>query len=411
MPVDHPSPATLKEAAATADDDPIVSIGADVDVRAIVAQVKAEVARKAEQNLYPPDLMAELIASSDKLLGAVEAVRNTQHVEFRPRVRSQRRLIGAAVTLAKWSIRRGLRFETNHMAEEVNLFAGNAANALALAAERIQDLEEQQSSASERIERLERRLRYVATASRSASAAEEGAGGPTPSHVAPVPGHPVSEDRFRGASQEVALRLEGYVKLFRGQESPILDIGCGPGAFLARLKQAGIAAYGIDSSPEMVEQAEREGLTAKQADVFAHLESLAPDSLGGVFSAQAIQHYGRSNLMRFFELAARALAPGGVFVTETVNPGSLSSYIGPLYADVGKVRPVHPLTLQFLAQTAGLGQVEIRFLAPVPAEDRLALIPPEADGHGPLIEGVNANFRRIDEAMFGPVDFVLLARK
>lgn len=40
------------------------STEASVDVEALVAEIKAEVARKAEEGLYPPELMVELAASS-----------------------------------------------------------------------------------------------------------------------------------------------------------------------------------------------------------------------------------------------------------------------------------------------------------------------------------------------------------
>ena len=43
---------------------PIVSIGADVDVRALVEQIQLEVARKAEAGLYPPELLMDIEASN-----------------------------------------------------------------------------------------------------------------------------------------------------------------------------------------------------------------------------------------------------------------------------------------------------------------------------------------------------------
>ena len=37
-----------------------------VDVEALVAEIKAEVARKAEEGLYPPELLIELVAATDR---------------------------------------------------------------------------------------------------------------------------------------------------------------------------------------------------------------------------------------------------------------------------------------------------------------------------------------------------------
>lgn len=418
MPADHPSAAATDDVGSgperppAPEDEPIVSIGADVDVRAIVAEVKAEVARKAALDMYPPDLMAELVASSDKLMGAVEAVRNTAHVEFRPPVRSHRPALGAALTLTKWSIRRLLRFQSMHMAGEVNTFAGNTASALALTAERIQDLEERQSSSMARLERLEGRMRHVARMTQQPGATGNGSSNAAvrSSQADLAIDYAAFEDRFRGSSEELGKRQAGYVELFRGQSLRILDVGCGRGEFLEQLQRAGLSAYGIDSSPAMVQRAQEAGVDARVEDAFEHLESLRPGSLGGVFSAQVVEHFDPSHLVLFFELAARVLAPGGVFVAETLNPQSLSTFTGPLYVDLGHARPLHPLTLQFIAQSVGLRKVELRFLSPVPAEGRLSAIP-EGGEQSDLIERINANFHRIDEAMFGPLDFAVVAKK
>lgn len=421
MPADHPTAAPTDEVEsdtetrAESEEDPIVSIGADVDVRAIVAEVKAEVARKAALDMYPPDLMAELVASSDKLMGAVEAVRNTAHVEFRPPVRSHRPVLGTALTLTKWSIRRLLRFQSMHMAGEVNTFAGNTANAFALTAERLQDLEERQSASMARLERVEARLRRVARLSTQAAPASTGSGAPNAavrsSQAETLIDYAAFEDQFRGSSDELGKRQAGYVELFVGQSLRVLDVGCGRGEFLGQLRRAGISAYGIDLSPAMVQRAREAGVDARVEDAFEHLESVRPESLGGVFSAQVVEHFDPAQLALFFELAARALAPGGVFVAETLNPQSLSTFTGPLYVDLGHARPLHPLTLQFIAQSVGLREVELRFLSPIPAEHRLSAVPTGDGEQGALVERINENFRRIDEAMFGPLDFAVIAKK
>ena len=57
-----------------ADSAPIVSVGADVDVESLVAEIKAEVARKADAGLYPPELMVHV--NRDPLAMAVMALRD-----------------------------------------------------------------------------------------------------------------------------------------------------------------------------------------------------------------------------------------------------------------------------------------------------------------------------------------------
>ena len=51
-----------------------------------------------------------------------------------------------------------------------------------------------------------------------------------------------------------------------------------------------------------------------------------PDgSLGTIFSAQVIEHLPHEQLRRLLELSLRKLAPGGLFIAETVSPHRISS--------------------------------------------------------------------------------------
>ena len=92
------------------------------------------------------------------------------------------------------------------------------------------------------------------------------------------------------------------------------------------------------------------------------------------------------------------LRPGGLLVAETINPLSplaLRSY----FADLTHAQPLVPETLALLARQAGFREVETRFLNE-PAE-RLAI--PE----DPLLA---ENARRLNELLFGPLDYAVLAR-
>ena len=52
---------------------------------------------------------------------------------------------------------------------------------------------------------------------------------------------------------------------------PTLDVGCGPGRLVLALQRHGVAAHGIDVSPEAVDLAREWGASVSQADVFAPL--------------------------------------------------------------------------------------------------------------------------------------------
>ena len=60
-------------------------------------------------------------------------------------------------------------------------------------------------------------------------------------------------------------------RLLRAAAGPVLDVGCGPGRHVVALNQAGVAALGIDTSPEAVALARRRGAAAILRSVFDRL--------------------------------------------------------------------------------------------------------------------------------------------
>jgi hypothetical protein len=113
---------------------------------------------------------------------------------------------------------------------------------------------------------------------------------------------------------------------------------------------------------------------------------------------QVVEHLPPATLLQVFVLAAAKLRPGGLLIAETINPLSpiaLRNY----FADLTHAQPLVPETLELLARQAGFAEAEIRFLNE-PAE-RLT----EPDD--PVIA---ANVRRLNELLFGPLDYALLAR-
>jgi SAM-dependent methyltransferase len=242
----------------------------------------------------------------------------------------------------------------------------------------------------ERLVRVERRGPSQGGAGRAATvAAQPGA--------AAVPDYFAYESRMRGSTDSVRERQRVYVDDLR-DAAPVLDVGCGRGELLSLLRDAGVEARGIDADADMVAYAQGEGLDVEQADLLQYLDRLRDDALGGIFMAQVVEHLPPAVLVRAFELAAAKLRPGGVLIAETINPLSplaLRHY----FADLTHAQPLVPETLQLLARQAGFSATELRFLNE-PAE-RLT----EPDD--PVIA---ANVRRLNELLFAPLDYALLAR-
>jgi SAM-dependent methyltransferase len=215
--------------------------------------------------------------------------------------------------------------------------------------------------------------------------------------AAAVPDYFAFESRMRGSVEAVRERQRPYLEDFR-EAAPVLDIGCGRGELLTLLQSAGIEARGIDADADMVGYARGEGLVVEQADLVEYLDGLPERSLGGIFMGQVDEHLPAPTLLRALELAAARLRGGGVLVAETINPLSpiaLRNY----FADLTHAQPLVPETLELLARQAGFAQTAIRFLNE-PA-DRLT------EPSDPVIA---ANVRRLNELLFAPLDYALVAR-
>jgi SAM-dependent methyltransferase len=215
--------------------------------------------------------------------------------------------------------------------------------------------------------------------------------------AAAVPDYFAFESRMRGSVESIRERQRRYVEDFQGA-APVLDVGCGRGELLALLREAGVEARGIDADADMVAYARGEDLDVEQADLIEYLERLDDASLGGIFMGQVVEHLPAGTLVQALRLAAAKLRPGGLLVAETINPLSpiaLRNY----FADLTHAQPLVPETLELLARQAGFAESEIRFLNE-PAE-RLT----EPDD--PVIA---ANVRRLNELLFAPLDYALVAR-
>ena len=241
----------------------------------------------------------------------------------------------------------------------------------------------------ERLARVERRGSTGGVVRAATVAAQPGA--------AALPDYFAYESRMRGSTDSVRERQRVYVDDLRAA-APVLDVGCGRGELLSLLQDAGVEARGIDADADMVAYAQGEGLDVQQADLVDYLRGVDDGALGGIFMAQVVEHLPPGVLVRAFELAAAKLRPGGLLIAETINPLSplaLRHY----FADLTHAQPLVPETLALLARQSGFATTELRFLNE-PA-DRLT----EPDD--PVIAD---NVRRLNELLFGPLDYALLAR-
>ena len=201
-------------------------------------------------------------------------------------------------------------------------------------------------------------------------------------------------EAFRGPEEDIRDRQRHYVLRFAGS-APVLDLGCGRGEFLEAARDAGLAASGIDQSEECVALCRAKGLAAEQADLFQHLNSLADQSLGGIYCAQVVEHLDPHRLPDLIMLMARKLRSGALAIIETPNPECLAIFATHFYIDPTHTRPVPARLLGFYMEEAGFGRLEVERLSPaVDAMPSLAELP-----------------SAVREQFFGGLDYVIFGRK
>jgi 2-polyprenyl-3-methyl-5-hydroxy-6-metoxy-1,4-benzoquinol methylase len=201
-------------------------------------------------------------------------------------------------------------------------------------------------------------------------------------------------ESFRGPEDDIRDRQRHYVLRFAGS-APVLDLGCGRGEFLEAARDAGLGASGIDQSDECVTLCRAKGLHAEKADLFAYLDALADQSLGGIYCSQVVEHIDPHRLPDLIFLMAKKLRSGALAVIETPNPECLAIFATHFFLDPTHTRPVPPRLLGFYMEEAGFGRLEVERLSP--AVDSMSAL-----GELP------ASFR---EQFFGGLDYVIFGCK
>jgi SAM-dependent methyltransferase len=313
-------------------------------------------------------------------------------------VTAEREAGGGPKGLVKRVLRKFMRWYVEPLAADQRVYNDSVLKLVDALSERA----DSSTAARHELERLVRELEErLARLERRGERVGDGVAAPITVAAQPaaaaVPDYFAFESRMRGSVESIRERQRRYVEDFQGA-APVLDVGCGRGELLALLREAGVEARGIDADADMVAYARGEDLDVEQADLVEYLERLDDVSLGGIFMGQVVEHLPAGTLVQALRLAAAKLRPGGLLVAETINPLSpiaLRNY----FADLTHAQPLVPETLELLARQAGFAESEIRFLNE-PAE-RLT----EPDD--PVIA---ANVRRLNELLFAPLDYALVAR-
>jgi SAM-dependent methyltransferase len=222
------------------------------------------------------------------------------------------------------------------------------------------------------------------------------------------------ENLYRGDETTIKNRQTEYVQYFQNCTS-VLDVGCGRGEFLELLREHNIIGYGVDANQTMVHYCRKKGLHVEEADIFSHLQSLADNSLDGIFTAQTIEHCPPQQVYRLLQLCFEKLQPQKYLVIETQNPTSLY-VLSHFYRDLSHEQPVHPDALAYLVKTVGFQDTQIDYKAPFATEQMLQELKFDAlDGVNDCLranlEILNSNIRQLNAMLYGYLDYAVIARK
>ncbi|MFA9454569.1 MAG: methyltransferase domain-containing protein [Candidatus Aminicenantaceae bacterium] len=234
---------------------------------------------------------------------------------------------------------------------------------------------------------------------------------PTPAEIRSVAGpledipYAGFENRHRGSEQDVKTQQASYLPFFQTDRT-VLDLGCGRGEFLDLLSQNGIPAEGIDLNRQMITTCRERGLECRSGDILETLSSYPEGSLGGIFSSQVVEHLRPEYLRRMIDLAFSKLAPSGHIVLETLNPTSVFALVHVYFLDITHQQPIHPQTLEFLLESAGFQEVEIRYSSTLD-DEALQTLPPDSEASTLL----NRNLDKLNQLLFSPVNYAAIGRK
>ncbi|MBN1475409.1 class I SAM-dependent methyltransferase, partial [Candidatus Sumerlaeota bacterium] len=219
-------------------------------------------------------------------------------------------------------------------------------------------------------------------------------------------------DQGRGAEEAVREQQRMYVEEFAGK-SAVIDLGCGRGEFLELLRDAGIAAEGVDRDETLVAACRERGLTVHRADLLDWLTGQPDASRDGIFCAQVVEHLPLPTVDRLVAHAARVLRPDGRLILETLNPTNLNIFMGPYWADPGHRQAIHPWVLTVICQTRGFMENRVVLSAPPPEDFRIQRavldgVPPEIR---PALEHLDAMLSKVNDSLYGPGHFAVIARR
>ena len=138
-----------------------------------------------------------------------------------------------------------------------------------------------------------------------------------------------------------------------GVAGRVLHAEAGDGAIVARLREAGHDAYGVD--PVLA----RETPDLRRHGAIDHLLVVGPGSLVGLVLSGITDRATAAAKIALAAQAADVVAPGGRVVIVATSPDAWDRVVPPPLADLAPGRPFHPSTWQLLLERSGFEEIAV----------------------------------------------------
>ncbi len=220
-------------------------------------------------------------------------------------------------------------------------------------------------------------------------------------------------EALRGSEEEIRHRLEHHLATLR-KAAPVLDLGCGRGELLLLLREAGVEASGVEVDPALARAARRRGLDVVEGGALEVLRSHSDERWGAVTAVHLLEHLETGALLRLLSEVRRVLRPGGLLLVECPNPHNLRVGASLFWLDPTHSRPLLPESLELYLATSGFEVRSRENLHPFPDEQGLSGASAPVtwpDELAPLADRLDRLTRRLDELLYGPRDFAIVAAR
>ncbi len=151
------------------------------------------------------------------------------------------------------------------------------------------------------------------------------------------------------------------------RDAVILDLGCGHGAFVHFIRQAGYRnVAGVDASPQQVAAAARLGIEGvRGGDLVETLQSLPDHSHDVIVSFDVLEHFTKQEMMGFVDQVYRVLRNGGKWIVHA--PNGESPFVGRiLFGDFTHETAFSRESITQLLRSSGFCDVMCHEDAPLP---------------------------------------------